>query len=73
MKHLYQDPSGIIHTCKGERAIDYDRDTYLVWTDCLKDVPANKSFRGTDKVTCKKCLNLTGGKDEQRNNQKQTT
>lgn len=52
-KHLYQDKSGVIHSCekgKGPPGI------VLVWTKCEKDVPANSSFLSDEKVLCKQCL-----------------
>ena len=56
--HLYDD--GIyIHLCKGSRVHENNPDTYLVWTECSKDVPANKSFESDEGITCPDCCKLT--------------
>ena len=52
MNHLFQDATGITHACEGDWITRTD---YLVWTLCKKDVPANKSFKSTELVTCPKC------------------
>jgi len=54
MKHLYESPDGLIHECEGGHATP-DMQNYLVWTKCEKDVPANKSFKSDEVVTCPKC------------------
>ena len=53
-QHLYDDGK-YIHLCKGERMDERNADTYLVWTLCGTDVPANKSFTGAESATCPKC------------------
>ena len=54
MNHLYEDKRGVLHTCVFQnihRGID------LVWTTCLKDVPANASFKTNyENPTCNECL-----------------
>jgi len=54
--HLYQSKDGKIHACEGGQTTN-DRSTYVVWTKCGIDVPANKSFRSGESVTCEKCMN----------------
>ena len=54
MNHLYEDEKGIIHLCEGGQ-IASDRSTYLVWTLCLIDVPANESFKSEEDATCNQC------------------
>ena len=54
LKHLYE-CDGIIHECQGDYV---NRDIYLIWTKCNKDVPADKSFMGDERVTCFDCLRL---------------
>ena len=56
MNHLYEDKNKILHTCLGSQIHIGNPDTYLVWTKCGKDVPANKSFRSVEEVTCPECL-----------------
>lgn len=51
--HLYQDPAGVIHACEGAQL---HRDVYLVWTKCCRDVPANKSFKSNERVSCERCV-----------------
>jgi len=58
MNHLYEDKNGVIHSCQGSQMIPCNSDTYLVWTDCEKDVPADKSFKSEEKATCENCLNV---------------
>lgn len=54
--HMYEDGEGI-HLCEGSQVVHGDVNTYLVWTLCKKDVPANLSFRSADvKPTCQKCI-----------------
>jgi hypothetical protein len=56
MNHLHEDKEGI-HSCKGERIDERNPDTYVVWTKCEKDVPANTSFKSsTEVVSCVKCI-----------------
>jgi hypothetical protein len=52
MNHLYQDEKGVIHACEGS---EVHPGIYLVWTKCEKDVPANKSFKSDETVTCEAC------------------
>ncbi len=56
MKHLYQDKNQVTHLCDGDRMISNNLDTYLVWTKCGKDVPANKSFKSKETANCQACL-----------------
>lgn len=55
-KTIKWDDSAVIHSCHGERMVPFDQGTFLVWTDCSKDVPANKGFR-SDSVSanCSGC------------------
>jgi hypothetical protein len=62
MNHLYESGDGMIHSCEGGQ-IANDRSTYVVWTRCGKDVPANMSFRADISPTCKKCLDSAYGTD----------
>ena len=56
MNHLYESKDGIIHACEGTSMHpDNPVGTKLVWTKCSKDVPANKSFMGAEKITCQAC------------------
>ena len=59
--HLYETPDGLIHACEGGQAT-IDQKNYLVWTLCELDVPANKSFRSNEEITCPKCVELTKDK-----------
>lgn len=54
-RHLYEDPKGVIHECEASQMIAGNRDTYLVWTKCEHDVPANESFKSDEEPTCDKC------------------
>ena len=54
MNHLYE-KEGLIHACEGGQVAN-NRSTYVVWTLCEIDVPANQSFKSGEKVTCPKCL-----------------
>lgn len=45
----------VIHECDGARMVASDPGTYLVWTKCGVDVPANAAFYGVTPVTCKEC------------------
>jgi len=56
MNHLYQSPDGVIHKCEGGQIAVGDPSTYVVWTKCNKDVPANKSFKSEEVATCMECL-----------------
>lgn len=53
--HLFQDEGGVFHSCDGDQLVPIDRSTYVVWTKCGRDVPANKSFRSKEYPTCAKC------------------
>ena len=56
MKHLYEDKKSVIHACEsGDMGVR--NEITLVWTKCGKDVPANKSFKSNETVTCGKCIN----------------
>ena len=52
--HLYDDRQ-YIHSCKGAYIHENNPDTYLVWTVCGIDVPANQSFEGYECITCPDC------------------
>ena len=54
MNHLYEE-NGNIHTCDSGRAISHDSGTYLVWTKCGIDVPANQSFKSKEVSNCSNC------------------
>lgn len=56
MNHLYQSPDGVIHECEGNQIVGNDQTTYIVWTKCGIDIPANQSFKSNEQATCKKCL-----------------
>ena len=56
MNHLCEDNKGIIHNCEGSELVPGDKDTYVVWTKCGKDVAANKSFKSNEVANCKSCL-----------------
>lgn len=49
-----------VHACEGARMVPFDPDTFLVWTYCSRDVPANAATRGGPAVavTCPKCAAL---------------
>jgi hypothetical protein len=53
--HLYQDKK-YIHLCEGTRILENNPDTYLVWTTCGIDVPANSSFVSDECITCPDCI-----------------
>lgn len=55
MDHLYEDKNGTIHACDSGDFNFYQNPIKLVWTRCNKDVPANKSFKGGEEVTCAGC------------------
>jgi hypothetical protein len=56
--------NGLVHSCIGERMVVNDPSTFVVWTQCGMDVPANQSFSNNDgsvKVDCPDCISkLTG-------------
>ena len=54
MNHLYDDGK-VIHTCEGARMVAHDPGTYLVWTKCEIDAPANKSFKSKEQANCPAC------------------
>ena len=54
MNHLYAEGK-TIHECEGSRIVEDDRGTYVVWTKCGRDVPANMSFRNDEKPNCPAC------------------
>ena len=56
MNHLYESPDGKRHLCEGGQIIVNDPSTYVVWTKCKIDVPANKSFKSDEEVNCSECL-----------------
>lgn len=55
MEHLYEDAKGVVHACEGDRIVTPNPDTYVVWTQCGEDVPAGKSFKAKEEVTCVAC------------------
>jgi len=57
--HLWEDRKGVIHLCDGSRLVDSDKNTYVVWTICEIDVPANESFKSEEQPTCAKCMATT--------------
>ena len=57
MNHLYEDTNGVIHLCEVK---EIHTGTFLVWTKCGEDVPANESFKSSEKPSCLECL----GRDE---------
>lgn len=52
--HIYDDKK-YIHLCEGARIHESNPDTYLVWTSCGIDVPANKCFVSDECITCPDC------------------
>ena len=55
-KQIYWNDGEHIHACDSSIVLPRIR---LVWTRCLKDVPANAGYRvenGTEKITCGACL-----------------
>lgn len=57
--HLYE-RDGVLHGCQGGNGAARDPGTYLVWTGCGIDVPANASFKSREAVTCPACLESQG-------------
>lgn len=62
----------ILHACRGAQMVPGDRDTYLVWTLCGRDVPVNVGYRvagrdgstvRADEVTCVKCKGVLENED----------
>lgn len=51
---LKYDDGSLIHHAAGERIAHAG--PFLVWTFCRKDVPANRSFVGDERVTCPDCI-----------------
>ena len=57
-KMYFEDDDNVIHECDGAQMIPNNRDTFLVWTLCGRDVPAGKAFKvkdGEEDVTCPNC------------------
>jgi hypothetical protein len=52
--HLYDDGKSI-HQCEGAQIVSGNPGTYVVWTLCDKDVPANQSFKSAETPTCPRC------------------
>jgi hypothetical protein len=51
----HRDEAGLVHACRRTIA---GPGKYLVWTDCLQDVPPDRAFTPTGappKVTCPRC------------------
>jgi len=44
-----------IHACKGARMVPFDAGTFLIWTKCGRDVPANAAFKADISATCGAC------------------
>lgn len=53
MKHLWEGKRRVIHGCESSEIQSH---ITLVWTKCEIDVPANKSFKSNEFVTCDKCI-----------------
>jgi hypothetical protein len=51
----WKSPDGIIHSCTGNRMVDADSRTFLVWTECAIDVPPNEGYTGGEGADCPKC------------------
>lgn len=52
---FHRDAAGLVHTCHRTIA---GPGKYLVWTDCLQDVPPDQAFSptgSTPAVTCPRC------------------
>ena len=62
MHQLYQDKKNVIHACDSGELKFYKNPINLVWTKCGKDVPANKSFKSKESVTCPNCKQLKNNK-----------
>ena len=58
MNHLYKTEDGLIHKCNSTQLFSNDKDSIIVWTKCDIDVPANKSFKSNEIVTCPECLRV---------------
>ena len=53
---IWEEKVGTIHACEGDRMVDQDSGTFLVWTLCKKDVPANYGQTGDHSdATCPEC------------------
>lgn len=52
---LYDDGK-VTHACEGDRMVPFDPGTFLVWTKCGRDVPANQGYVGVHSTaTCPEC------------------
>lgn len=50
------DDGKVLHACEGDRMVPFDHGTFLVWTLCQRDVPANAAFvKNGEAVTCQTC------------------
>lgn len=49
------DDGAHVHACEGDRIVPSDPGTFLVWTVCGKDVPADRGFTGGKAVDCPTC------------------
>ena len=60
---LRYDDGKAVHACEGNRMVPFDQGTFLVWTRCGRDVPANRAF--TQKYlpapTCPECTTNEAG------------
>jgi hypothetical protein len=58
------DDGKAIHACEGARIVVSDPGTFVVWTRCEQDVPANAGFRENgEAVTCQKCASVESRSD----------
>jgi hypothetical protein len=55
---LKYDDGSLIHHAAGARVAHAG--SFLVWTFCQKDVPANRSFVSDETVTCPDCIASAG-------------
>lgn len=55
---LWTSSDGDVHLCTGDHTIPDDPCTFLVWTLCERDVPANMSYLAREEATCQECRAL---------------
>jgi plasmid maintenance system antidote protein VapI len=60
IKLLYMDEDEVLHLCKMH---EIHRGLFLVTTICGIDVPANKSFKSLETLTCKSCIKIISEED----------
>jgi len=51
--NIFWEENDIIHACE---STEMHKGITLIWTKCNRDVPANKSFYGNEKITCDECI-----------------